>query len=234
MATTSITDPSANCCLPTANAVADGNYDANFRVDPKIGPLDGVLYFVRVTVGSDSPKDSAGSTQVSGKWTVTFSTLTGATDVTVTSQLMKSVNGGTPTTVGSPATVAHVSVTEVCEKVTHDPGEIFDIKASTTSRSSSATAPKPNRHLSVYWPYDSDAWEKRILRAVAIVLRTEGTGTPEVWAVAEGTAHDGVATAVIPIPHTAPHTTYQYYFALFSRIDNSLLTRSPAANHPAE
>lgn len=225
--TTSISHPSSYCCLPTANAVVDGNYDAN------ASKKDGVEYFVRVTVGTTQSQNEHRSTSVSGNWTYTFPQLTAANDVTVTAQLMKSINGATPVEVGDPSSVAHVDIKEVCTIATSNPGGIFETSASPSGTTGKTPPPKPNRHLSVYWPYDA-SYETRILRAVAIVLKFETGRPPEVWAVSEGTAHHGVTTAVIPIPHTAAGTTYKYYFALFSRIDNGLLTRSPLVDHPSE
>lgn len=236
MATTTISNPGANTCLPTTNAVVNGTYDANFKVVPKVTADTGVMYFVRAKVGSDPEKDSPASTDVSKNWSVTFTSLTAAADVTVTAQLMKSVNGGAAVPVGNPATVAHVTVP--CSNPTEDPGGIFSKTASTTAptnKSEQVAAPKPHRHLTIYWTYDNAVWGKRILKAVGIVLRTdENTGATEVWAVSEGTAHNGVATAIIPIPHAAAKTTYKRYIALFSRIDSALLTRSPVVDHPAE
>ncbi len=235
MAFVDIEQPKPYCCLPTLNAVVSGTYEANFKTLPKAEELTGVLYFVRVTVGGDPSGDSPSYPDLSRPWSVPFAVLTEANNVTVTAQLMKTVNSAPAVAIGNPDQVFHVNVTEVCVVPTDDGGPIVRTAMLAAAKLATPTArPRPARtqhHMTIRWQYGT-AYELELLRAVALVMRIETvSGMPqpaEVWSVVDATAHDGWATAVIPVPQFehCVDAEYQYYFLLLSRTSSQYLARS--------
>jgi hypothetical protein len=244
MAAVTIDRPLVNTCLPTANAVVDGTYDSNFKVIPNVGVTTGTVYFVRVTVGTDPYQDSSPpSPNTSDDWTVTFTTLTAATGVAVTAQLMKSVNGAAAVPVGNPATIEPVDVTAVCVSTptTGDPfgsatslsqpagnsGSAATAKATATATTTTGTLPL---HTSVAWQYDSAAYDLRLLRGFAVVTKfvtvngDEGPGA--ICAISDAVVHHGFVSAIVPRPEHECGVRYEYQFMLFKRGTTMLLTQS--------